>query len=107
MKKKNLQKVFSIALATAAVFGVVSCSNGSQASGTGATATSSNKGHYDNEKNALVMATTDPDRVFNPFYSSSASDSSIISMTQIGMLGNDKNGNITTAKEGDSVVVYD
>ena len=107
MKKKNLQKVFSIALATAAVFGVVSCSNGSQASGTGATATSSNKGHYDNEKNALVMAKTDPDRVFNPFYSSSASDSSIISMTQIGMLGNDKNGNITTAKEGDSVVVYD
>ncbi len=111
MKKKNLQKVFSIALATAAVLGMASCggntptgsSNGTNATGTN----NSNKGKYDNEKNALVMATADPDRVFNPFYSSAAADSSIIGMTQIGMLGNDRKGNVTTAKDGDAVVVYD
>ena len=107
MKKKNLQKVFSVALATVAVLGMASCGGDNpQNSGTSASG-NSNRGQYDNEKNALVMATTDPDRVFNPFYSSAAADSSIIGMTQIGMLGNDKSGNITTAKDGDAVVVYD
>ena len=104
MKKKNLQKVFSVALATVAVIGMASCGGDNpQNSGTSASG-NSNKGKYDNEKNALVMATTDPDKVFNPFYSSAAADSSIIGMTQIGMLGNDKNGNITTAKDGDAVL---
>ena len=50
---------------------------------------------YNNETDPLVFATLEVDKVFNPFFSTSATDSSVVGMTQIGMLSNDKDGKYT------------
>ncbi len=52
------------------------------------------KGSADPEKTAFVMSIQQPDGVFNPFFATSAYDTSIISLTQIGMLSTDATGNI-------------
>lgn len=49
---------------------------------------------YNNEEDALVFSTQEVDKVFNPFFSTSATDSSVVGMTQIGMLTNDKEGGV-------------
>lgn len=113
MKKKSIVKLFSATLFATAALTLVSCGPTESTATTGSVNTGSSstkKGNgttYDNETAALVMSSQDVDKVFNPYYSSAAADSSVISMTQIGMLGNDKNGNVTTRKDGDSVIVYD
>nr|MBQ8891214.1 hypothetical protein [Clostridia bacterium] len=50
---------------------------------------------YNNESDPLVFATLEVDKVFNPFFSTSATDSNVVGMTQIGMLSNDKDGKYT------------
>ena len=50
---------------------------------------------YNNETDPLVFATLEVDKVFNPFFSTSATDSSVVGMTQLGMLSNDKDGKYT------------
>lgn len=50
---------------------------------------------YDNETDPLVFSTLEVDKVFNPFFSTSATDSSVVGMTQLGMLSNNKDGNYT------------
>lgn len=50
---------------------------------------------YDPETRPFAMSISTPDGVFNPFFSTSAYDSSIVGMTQIGMLSTDSKGNIT------------
>ncbi len=59
-----------------------------------------------NEDTPLLLSSQELDGVFNPFFASSAPDSQIISMTQIGMLGNDKNGEVVYG-EDEGVVVLD
>ena len=56
---------------------------------------------------AFVIMTDNLDGLFNPFYSTSASDGTIVSMTQIGMLtsGIDENGNAVVAFGPDEAVV--
>ncbi len=56
---------------------------------------------------AFVIMTDNLDGLFNPFYSTSASDGTIVSMTQIGMLasGIDQNGNAVVAFGPDEAVV--
>lgn len=49
---------------------------------------------YDPETRPFAMSISTPDGVFNPFFSTSAYDSSIVGMTQIGMLSTDAKGNI-------------
>ena len=49
---------------------------------------------YNNEEDALVFSTQEVDKVFNPFFSTSATDSSVVGMTQLGMLTNDKEGGV-------------
>lgn len=51
------------------------------------------KKYYNNETDTLVFSTQELDKVFNPFFSTSATDSNVIGFTQIGMIGNDKKGN--------------
>ena len=53
-----------------------------------------NQEAYDNEKDSLVFSTLEVDKVFSPFFSTSATDSNVVGLTQIGMLGNDKDGNV-------------
>ncbi len=59
-----------------------------------------------NESTRLVLATQELDGVFNPFYSTSATDSNIVGMTQISMLGSDKDGKVAYG-ENEAVVVLD
>lgn len=58
------------------------------------------------EDSPLLLSSQELDGVFNPFFSSSAPDSQIVGMTQMGMLGNDKEGNYTYGDE-EGVVVKD
>ena len=67
-----------------------------------------NKGNgmaIDNETYPLVLSTAELDGVFNPFYSSSAADGSIVGMTQIGMLSSDKDGKVAYGKDEACVVL--
>ena len=59
----------------------------------------------DNETTRLVLSTSELDGVFNPFYSSSASDGSVVGMTQIGMLSSDKDGKVAYGKDEACVVL--
>ena len=59
-----------------------------------------------NETTRLVLASQELDGVFNPFYSSSAADGSIIGMTQISMLSSDKYGKVAFG-ENEACVVLD
>ena len=56
---------------------------------------------------AFVIMTDNLDGLFNPFFSTSASDGTIVSMTQIGMLtsGIDENGDASVAFGPDQAVV--
>ncbi|MBR5140039.1 MAG: hypothetical protein IKV16_03185, partial [Clostridia bacterium] len=60
-----------------------------------------------NGNQAFVVMTDNLDGLFNPFYSTSASDGSVVSMTQIGMLtsGIDENGNAVVAFGPNEAVV--
>jgi len=59
-----------------------------------------------NESTRLVLSTSELDGVFNPFYSSSGPDNSIVGMTQIGMLSADKDGKVAYG-ENEACVVLD
>lgn len=60
---------------------------------------------YNNEETPLILSSDAFDGVFNPFYSTSGSDSNAISLTQLGMLTNDKNGNIVCGDDEATVVL--
>ena len=60
----------------------------------------------DNESTRLVLSTSELDGVFNPFYSSSGPDGSVVGMTQIGMLSSDKDGKVAYG-ENEACVVLD
>ena len=59
-----------------------------------------------NESTRLVLSTQELDGVFNPFYSSSAPDGSIVGMTQLSMLSSDKYGKVAYG-ENEACVVLD
>lgn len=59
----------------------------------------------DNETTRLVLASSELDGVFNPFYSSSAPDGNIVGMTQLGMLTTDKDGNVAYGDKEACVVL--
>lgn len=59
---------------------------------------------YDPETRPLILSISTPDGVFNPFFSTSAYDSSVIGQTQIGMLSTDKEGNIVCGEDEPTVV---
>ncbi len=63
-------------------------------------------GCKDKKADAFVVMTDQLDGLFNPFFSTSASDGTIVSMTQIGMLGsNYVNGEVEVAYGDDEAVV--
>lgn len=101
--RSGLKKLVLLAICGVLTFGMFGCGK---------------KGEiYDNENDPLVMATLECDRVFNPFFTTSATDSNMVGMTQISMIANDSAGNpvvganepvaaldyqvITTGKDGD------
>ena len=81
MKSSVVKKIVSLALscclALVLCVGVVGC--GKQTV-------------YDNENDPLMMSILEVDKVFNPFFATSGTDSSVVGLTQLSMLGNDKVG---------------
>ncbi len=62
----------------------------------------------DNETTRLVIATAALDGVFNPFFSTSATDGNIVGMTQLPMFTTDKDGKIAYGEDEACVVLdYD
>lgn len=84
-------KIISLTLCVVMLLGVISVLSGCGGSG----------------NQAFVIMTDNLDGLFNPFYSTSASDGTIVSMTQIGMLtsGIDENGDATVAYGPNQAVV--
>ncbi len=60
----------------------------------------------DNETTRLVIATAALDGVFNPFFSTSATDGNIVGMTQLSMFTTDKDGD-SACGEDEACVVLD
>ncbi len=78
MKKKIMAAILCIAVCLSSVAILASCKK--------------------KDKDALVIMTENLDGLFNPFFSTSANDSTIVSMTQIGMLSSKyENGEIQVA----------
>ncbi len=106
MKRKiKITKALALGLVSLTCVTAASCGGSNETTPTESPSQSSN-----NEKNntrPLTMASQEVDQVFSPFFSSSTADASVVSMTQISMLTNDKNGNPKTRKQGASVVTYD
>lgn len=61
---------------------------------------------YDPETRPLVMSISQPDGVYNPFFSTSGYDSTVLGMTQISMLNTDKEGS-PVCGDNEPVVVKD
>ena len=91
---KTFRKLLSLSLAVIMIFGCLTTLIGCGGDGT-----------IDNESTKLVLSTSELDGVFNPFYSSSAPDGSIVGMTQIGMLSADKDGNVAYGNDEACVVL--
>ena len=108
MNRKFL-KLISLTLVLTTVFPVfASCKgkgNDSSSSGSGTTEVTG-KG-YDNEKDTLVFSSGEFDGVFNPFFSTSAYDSSVVGQTQISMISSDDTGNNVTFGKDEPVVTFD
>ena len=85
-----MKKIISLILCVAMLFGIISILSGCQSG-----------------NQAFVIMTDNLDGLFNPFFSTSASDGTIVSMTQIGMLtsGFDENGDATVAFGPNEAVV--
>ncbi len=81
MKKRILSAILLIAICFSTVGSFVSCS------GCG----SNEDPNKPQAKDALVIMTENLDGLFNPFFSTSANDSTIVAMTQIGMLSSKLN----------------
>jgi len=97
MKTQN--KIISFVLAVVMAFGCV-------AAFVGCDGCKKNNGDViSNETTRLVLSTSELDGVFNPFYSSSGPDNSIVGMTQIGMLSADKDGKVAYGNDEPCVVL--
>ncbi len=92
MRKRILTLVLALVLCFGTIAVLASCGD--------ANGNNSKKPDY------LVIMTEELDGLFNPFYSTTASDGTIVSATQIGMLGSDYvNGEITVACGDEHAVV--
>ncbi len=109
-KNKLAKMLLALGVVSTGAVALASCggdNGGSDDNGSGTTTSKSDQTNTNNEQRAFTMATQEVDQVFSPFFSSSTADASVVSMTQISMLGNDKEGNPKTRKQGASVVTYD
>lgn len=95
-KRRIVSLLLVIAILTLTIISAVSCAPDDNGDGTK---------KYDTETRPFSMSIQTPDGVFNPFFSTSAYDSAIISHTQVGMLSTDKNGNIVCGENEPTVAL--
>ncbi|MBQ8371688.1 MAG: hypothetical protein IJX38_01935 [Clostridia bacterium] len=106
MSKKILSLLLCLVLALSTLFVFTGCNGSSDGDGSGS---GNNGGNNGSQKDTLVIMTENLDGVFNPFFSTSANDGTIVSMTQIGMLTSKYvNGAVAVAYgENEAVVTLD
>ncbi len=97
MKSRIWLSIIAVMLLVSTMLGVVGC--GEEEDGKKTI-------YYNNEEDPLVFSTLEVDKVFNPFFSTSGTDSNVVGMTQISMLGNDKNGGVVYG-DNEAVVAKD
>lgn len=100
MKKRIVSAFLSFAMLGSVLLGAVGCNGNKPGPGE-----ESGTKKYDTEKRPFSMSIQAPDGVFNPFFSTSAYDSSIISHTQIGMLSTDSLGKIVCGENEPTVAL--
>ena len=103
MKLKFLKPLAVTALAGIMVMGIAGCNKGG---GGGGSKYTGPIGNYNEESDPLIIATLPLDGVFNPFFSTSATDGTIAGLTQISMLANDDAGKPVYG-EDEAVVTLD
>ncbi|MBR2321945.1 MAG: hypothetical protein IKA57_07380 [Clostridia bacterium] len=86
--KKSVKRFGCLALSAFTAMSVLSSCKGGKGGGGG-----SGDKAYDTETRAMVFATDALDGNFNPFFATSATDTNIAAMTQVGMLTTDAKGN--------------
>ena len=108
---KKLLKVASLLLAFVTAFPVFAgCKDkggDDDSSSSGSASTEETGKGFDNEEDALVFSSGEFDGVFNPFFSTSAYDSSVVGQTQISMISADDTGNNVTFGKDEPVVTLD
>lgn len=87
------KKLGALALAGCMALGAVACDNDSE------------KKYYDNDEAPLLLSTLEVDGVFNPFFASSGTDSSVVGMTQLGMLTSNEKGELAYGENEDTLVL--
>lgn len=97
---KSVKRSICLALGALTAFSVAACKK------TSSGPSEEKQQVYDTETRPFVMATEALDGNFNPFFATSATDTEVISMTQIGMLGVDKDGK-PTCGENEATVALD
>lgn len=86
--KNSVKRFGCLALSAFTAMSVLSSCKGGKGGGGG-----SGDKAYDTETRAMVFATDALDGNFNPFFATSATDTNIAAMTQVGMLTTDAKGN--------------
>ncbi len=99
MKKKLLSLILCLSLSLGVIFPLVSCNKDGDGPGPNGSGGKTNP-------DALVLMSDELDGLFNPFFSTTAADGTIVSMTQISMLGmNYVNGKVELAYGNNEPVV--
>ncbi len=88
--KKKFATALAVMLAGSVVLPVAACGGGTAA--------------RDPEKDPLVLSIQPVEMLFNPFFSTAGTDSSVVGMTQTSMLSADREGNIAFGDEEPCVV---
>ena len=120
---KSVKRIACLLLSMFTAFSVVACGGGedssstansssgagnssqSTESSTGSSSSDSKDYKYDTETRPVVFATEALDGNFNPFFATSATDSEMAAMTQIGMLTTDREGNVTCGEDEPTVAL--
>ena len=106
MKKRILSLILCIAMCMGVVGIFASCGDSSgEGTGDPATNPSGTGNPIPANKDALVIMSEELDGLFNPFYSTTGADSTIVSMTQIGMLSSKYADNDVQVAYGDNEAV--
>ena len=58
---------------------------------------------YNNEEDPLRFSTLEVDGVFNPFFSTSGTDGSVVGMTQLSLLSNDEEGKVVCGDDEETI----
>ena len=109
MEDNMSKKILIIVLCAAMLLSTLSLMACSGAQGTNANQNANSNLNPTEKPDALVIMTEQLDGLFNPFFATSANDSTIVAMTQIGMLTTGyENGEVVVAYgDNEAVVVKD